>query len=439
MLTESAHEIRSPSTLRAQAVSHLKSEIRWAVTGTPIQNSMDDLASVLLFLKVFPDLSHSALKRICRSIASDTAIKEALTYLCLRRPRNVITLPERRDIVKYIKFGHDEAEEYKAVNTDVVDLLSGMHHSNTSKPYPDVLVKINTLRQICNLGIEYRRKRRIPGMTEPSHSAAFDRLLAEMLSSGAARCLSCGSDIVDSAAQEYKDTEQEEFVSIAPCGAVVCSYCSKPKEVADDFKCSCCNGIPCTFSRVILAQVGQFEHVDALRTISSKVRALVESVDATPPTDKVLVFSFWTTTLDMVEQALKLSDIHATRVDGSMGSKQRQASINDFNTDPTLRVLLMSLRCGCNGLNLTAANHVFLMEPQWNPMQEEQALSRVHRIGQTKPVYTTRLVVAGTFEENVRQLQEKKRSLVEQLFGASKRGQGWVERMQSLTRESIDV
>jgi SWI/SNF-related matrix-associated actin-dependent regulator of chromatin subfamily A3 len=122
---------------------------------------------------------------------------------------------------------------------------------------------------------------------------------------------------------------------------------------------------------------------------------LTKDIASIPATDESIIFSFWTTTLDLVGIALASLYHPYTRVDGTMPSTQRQAAITSFATDPSVRTILISLRCGSNGLNLTAANHVLLMEPQWNPMLEDQALDRVHRIGQTKEVTTVRYVVQG--------------------------------------------
>ena len=130
-----------------------------------------------------------------------------------------------------------------------------------------------------------------------------------------------------------------------------------------------------------------------------------------------IVFSFWTATLDLAGAALDQAHISYTRVDGTMLAKQRQLALESFVEDSRIRTILISLRCGSTGyvkglylrkypssltvsrLILTAANHVFLMEPQWNPMIEDQALDRVHRIGQTKEVTTVRYIVNNTLEE----------------------------------------
>ena len=123
--------------------------------------------------------------------------------------------------------------------------------------------------------------------------------------------------------------------------------------------------------------------------------------------------------MDLAGVALDQIGLPYTRVDGTMLAKQRQLALESFVQDPHIRTILISLRCGSNGyvkrsqfycpqllcstdntrLNLTAANHVFLMEPQWNPMVEDQALDRVHRIGQTKEVTTVRYIVKNTLEE----------------------------------------
>jgi SNF2 family DNA or RNA helicase len=87
-----------------------------------------------------------------------------------------------------------------------------------------------------------------------------------------------------------------------------------------------------------------------------------------------------------------------------------------FQQDPSVRVLLVSLKAGGTGLNLTAADDVFILDPWWNPAVESQAIDRAHRIGQTKPVFAWRLVAKGTVEQRVIELQDKKRAIAQSLF-----------------------
>ncbi|KEF55542.1 uncharacterized protein A1O9_08292 [Exophiala aquamarina CBS 119918] len=98
------------------------------------------------------------------------------------------------------------------------------------------------------------------------------------------------------------------------------------------------------------------------------------------------IFSYWTTTLSMIERALAQTGIKFCRYDGKMSTGKRDQILSNFVDDPSLQLILVSITCGGQGLDLTAANHAILVEAQWNPMLGEQALSRVHRLGQTKPV-----------------------------------------------------
>ena len=124
---------------------------------------------------------------------------------------------------------------------------------------------------------------------------------------------------------------------------------------------------------------------------------------------KILVFSQWTQFLDRIEPHFKNSDLDFVRLDGS--TRNRKQIVDEFQSDDGPPIFLSSLKAGGTGLNLTAADHVFLMDPWWNPAVEEQAADRAHRIGQDKPVFVHRIVSKGTVEERILMLQEKKRSL----------------------------
>ena len=145
---------------------------------------------------------------------------------------------------------------------------------------------------------------------------------------------------------------------------------------------------------------------------SSKVQTLVEALDtAVSDGHKALVFSQWTSLLDLIEGPLKQAGIAFERLDGT--TTNRGEITTRFQTAEGAPVLLMSLKAGGTGLNLTAADHVFLMDPWWNPAVEAQAADRAHRIGQERPVMVYRLVSQGTVEERILGLQEKKRAIFE--------------------------
>ncbi|TVY34933.1 Helicase-like transcription factor, partial [Lachnellula cervina] len=117
------------------------------------------------------------------------------------------------------------------------------------------------------------------------------------------------------------------------------------------------------------------------------------------------------------------SDIPYTRVDGKTSLPRRAEAPQNFHNDETLRVILVSITCGgagdanINKLDLTAASRVYLMEPHWNPMIKEQALCCVHRVGQKRNVTTVRYLMRDSFEEQVVEIQKRKKLLAKLAFG----------------------
>lgn len=145
---------------------------------------------------------------------------------------------------------------------------------------------------------------------------------------------------------------------------------------------------------------------------SSKLQVLLERLQvASSEGHRSLVFSQWTSLLDLLEPMLKAAGIRFGRIDGA--TKDRQDVVRDFQAEGGPEVMLLSLKAGGVGLNLTAADHVFMLDPWWNPAVEEQAKDRAHRIGQTRPVLVQRLVSVGTIEERILALQEQKRLLAD--------------------------
>jgi superfamily II DNA or RNA helicase len=130
---------------------------------------------------------------------------------------------------------------------------------------------------------------------------------------------------------------------------------------------------------------------------------------------KALVFSQWTGLLDLVEPRLQKLGINYVRLDGS--TRDRGAVIARFQAQDGPPVFLLSLKAGGTGLNLTAADYVLLLDPWWNPAVERQATDRAHRIGQTRPVVSLRLIAEGTVEERILELQAAKRELADAALG----------------------
>jgi SNF2 family DNA or RNA helicase len=140
-------------------------------------------------------------------------------------------------------------------------------------------------------------------------------------------------------------------------------------------------------------------------------------MDVTADGHKALVFSQWTSFLDRIEPHLVAASIPFLRLDGS--TRDRRAVVDGFQAPEGPPVLLASLKAGGTGLNLTAADHVFLLDPWYNPATEDQAADRAHRIGQDRPVMVYKLVARQTVEDGIVNLQDRKRALAESALSGS--------------------
>jgi superfamily II DNA or RNA helicase len=146
---------------------------------------------------------------------------------------------------------------------------------------------------------------------------------------------------------------------------------------------------------------------------------------------KVLVFSQFTSFLSIVRDRLDNSKIDYEYLDGR--TRDRQSRVERFQTDPDLRVFLISLKAGGLGLNLTAAEYVYLLDPWWNPAVEAQAIDRSHRIGQTQNVFAYRLICRDSVEQKILELQQRKRDLADAILGADNQSV-----IKALTRDDLE-
>ena len=215
---------------------------------------------------------------------------------------------------------------------------------------------------------------------------------------------------------------------ITCCGHIFCHACILKTLTHTKSTCPLCRR-PLTASDLFSAPPPPSEAEDEASSsksnASSKVLALLKLLTATrdhnPDTNSV-VFSQFTKMLMLLEKPLKEAGFKTLRIDGSMNAKKRAQVIKEFGVSgkdgPT--ILLASLKASGTGINLTAASRVYFFEPWWNPAVEEQAMDRVHRIGQKEEVKIVRLIARDTIEERVLKLQERKTKLAKEAFG--KRG-----------------
>jgi superfamily II DNA or RNA helicase len=165
---------------------------------------------------------------------------------------------------------------------------------------------------------------------------------------------------------------------------------------------------------------------------SIKTEILIEELKNIVPLHRALVFSQFTTMLDLLERDLDKAGIKYQRLDGSTAIQERQELVNSFQQPETdVQVFLLSLKAGNAGLTLTAADYVFLFDPWWNVAVENQAIDRTHRIGQDKQVFAYRMICKGTIEEKILRMQERKKKLAEELVSTD---EGFIK---GLTEEDI--
>lgn len=154
-----------------------------------------------------------------------------------------------------------------------------------------------------------------------------------------------------------------------------------------------------------------------LNQSSSKLEALIEILGATKTEgDKTIIFSQWTRFLDIVQARLDREGFEFCRIDGTMKTQQRDAALQSLESDPKCTVMLASLGVCAVGLNLTAANQIILSDTWWAPAIEDQAVDRVHRLGQKKETRVFRLVMDGSVEESTLKIQQDKRNLMRLAF-----------------------
>jgi SNF2 family DNA or RNA helicase len=164
---------------------------------------------------------------------------------------------------------------------------------------------------------------------------------------------------------------------------------------------------------------------------SIKLEEIMREIEENISNHKMLIFSQFLGMLDLVKVRLEAKGIKYIYLDGSTPAKDRAKLVNNFQTDVTIQIFLISLKAGGVGLNLTAADYVYVLDPWWNPAVEDQAIDRTHRIGQTKKIFAYKLICKNSIEEKIIQLQAKKKSLAKELISED------VSFVKKLTKEDV--
>lgn len=278
--------IRSRRTTIARAVFALHATHRWCVTGTPIQNRLGDLASLLRFLKVFPydniTTFETEISRPWKSRMDETAlgkIQLMMNMLALRRPRAVISLPDRQEIIEPVSFTTEEMQTYNKARLGIIEVIDSAllaDDGGGGSVYISAFQKINDLRYICNHGKAPVRKGSPSATASELNDASFQRELDDLLEAGAGICVSCGADI-------QADIEcAVQALDVLRGSAVENSQQFCPN-------CSMCNvetGGPSPLSLLDLEEEVIALTSNSSRRFSSKVTALVSQLLRVPRGEK---------------------------------------------------------------------------------------------------------------------------------------------------------
>ena len=318
---------------------------------------------MLKFFNLYPDEGVHSQSKYC-----PTLTKSLLSSICLRRPKSAIKLPGRTDEIHKVEFEIDEARLYKEMSTSISASLSpeiGQTHLNT---YASVLTKINALRQICNLGTFYKRPAQERGDHRPSAQARLDAIL----SAGVATCCMCGRDLLQGNLNSESllgDTEdgRQPKARLAECGEVMCASCGGRCKDANSPRCK--HQPSCQFFEVQISGSTVSDVETFTSRLPTKIKALQDDIQAVPAKQKrcvasspgfysinkfiSIIFSFWTTTLDLVAVGLDEIGVKYARVDGTMPVRQRQLALASLADDSQIQAILISLRCGSNGYEIS--------------------------------------------------------------------------------------
>ncbi|CAG8582130.1 7483_t:CDS:2 [Ambispora gerdemannii] len=430
VILDEAQSIKNQKTKAAKACCSIDSLYRWCLSGTPIQNNIEELYSLIKFLRIEPycdwkEFRQDFIKPFStrNHYANELMTKRlhvVLKSILLRRNKNttingkpIIVLPPRDVQIANTEFTPDEREFYTALETKSRLTFSRyLKDGSVMRNYSNILLLLLRLRQACCHPYLIKDRHETEGDGENSSQVSLEDIFTKL-----------SEDIVTRLKEQNLDQKEcpicydsaVDLSIIVGCGHSYCRECldsleSKSKKgkgkakAEDEYRYKLPSIIPEIENWVPSTKIE--------RTIS-----LIKEFKSKAPSDKTIIFSQFTTFLDLVAFQLHENDFKFARYDGKMDTYQRNAAIKAFEQQNDLNILLVSLKCGGVGLNLTVANQVIMLDPWWNPAMENQAIDRVHRIGQTKPVEVHRIIIPNTIEQKILDLQEKKQQLASKALG----------------------
>ncbi|KAI5310028.1 hypothetical protein KEM55_001905, partial [Ascosphaera atra] len=447
VVLDEAHTIRTPSTKVARSAHSLRADSRWSLTGTPIVNNLKDLFSQVKFLGLQGGLNEIArfqaclIKPLAGKMGNSTRaeaqgrLQTLMGAICLRRRKDMsfinLKLPDLSSHLLRIRLSTFEQKKYDALRGEVQDLLTKYRDTDAdevgrrarARLYMNILEVLLRLRQCCNhWRLCEKRLKAILSLIEDSkvvqltdeNVKALQALLEVQVEADEA-CPVCICSLNDPV--------------ITTCKHVFCRSCIE-RWLSQDLRCPMCRE-PLSADKLTgpapdsafeesaeAAAEAEAEAQAEEANSSAKIEALIKILTARGQEagTKTVVFSQWTSFLDIFEQHLLKYNIHFSRIDGTMNADARDQALQTLTREDTCTVMLASLSVCSVGLNLVAANQVVLADSWWAPAIEDQAVDRVYRLGQTRPVTIWRLVVEDSIEDRVLEIQKKKRELMSAAF-----------------------
>ncbi|QRV98846.1 SNF2 family amino-terminal protein [Ceratobasidium sp. AG-Ba] len=412
IVLDEAQNIKNRTTKAALACCALKGRNKWCLTGTPIQNSVEELYSLFKFLGVRPlndwDQFRTTIAQPVKQGRSTRAMKRlhiVLKAVMLRRTKDMtidgaplLNLPGRTVNVVNCEFDDDERAFYQALEQKTSLTLNKFIKAGTvMSNYTSVLLLLLRLRQACD------------------HPSLVSKDFQKDV------------DAVESRPAKKDDEEDDELADLfQKMGVekrnVACAICQVqlPSDTPEGEKyCE-----DCAVNIAAQARRKSLAAKSGLPPSSAKIRKMIELLEEIDERsggeEKTIVFSQFTTMLDLLEPFLLDAGIKYSRLDGSMAPKDREVALDKIRNSAKTKAILISFKAGSTGLNLTACNNVILLDLWWNPALEDQAFDRAHRLGQTKDVNIYKLTIAETVEDRILKLQDTKRDLAKAALSGDK-------------------
>ncbi|XP_024984826.1 DNA repair protein RAD5A isoform X1 [Cynara cardunculus var. scolymus] len=437
VVLDEAHTIKSSKSQISMAAATLVADRRWCLTGTPIQNNLEDIYSLLRFLRIEPWGSWTWWNKLIQKPFEDgdarglNLVQNILRPIMLRRTkfstdregRPILILPPAEMQVIYCEQTEAEKDFYDALfKRSKVKFDQFVEQGRVLHNYASILELLLRLRQCCDHPFL------VMSRGDTQEFSDLDKLAKRFLKGGK-DTMEEGKEMpsrayIQEVVEELRKGEQGECpicleafedAVLTPCAHRLCRECLLSSwRSLNSGLCPVCRK-EVSKQELITAPTESRFRVDVEKNWveSSKVSALLcELENFRLSGSKSIVFSQWTAFLDLLQVPLSRNKISFARLDGTLNQQQREKVIKQFSEESDILVLLMSLKAGGVGINLTAASNAFVLDPWWNPAVEEQAVMRIHRIGQTKSVSIKRFIMKGTVEERMEAVQARKQRMI---------------------------